>query len=156
VLEAFAASSAQAAACAQAFAAVLGPRFSVGMTKLARPADLILLSMGVLVRIRTVRGKFLCVGWELVVDEFPGFHAAKRTLRDGWAVNRDELQNHLALIERAIENGKRTIEEQRALIEREASSGLDQSEALAVLARLLKAQRDLENNRDELLNTVTS
>jgi hypothetical protein len=100
--------------------------------------------------------KFCCVGWELVVDEFPGFHAARGPCGGGCAVHRDDLQNDLALIERAIENGKRTIEEQRALIEKEASSGLDQSEALAVLARLLKAQRDLENNRDELLKTVNS
>jgi hypothetical protein len=71
-------------------------------------------------------------------------------------VNRDELDEHLALIERAIENGKLTIETQRQLIEKEASAGRDQSGALAVLTRLLKAQRDLEDNRDELLKTIIS
>ena len=69
---------------------------------------------------------------------------------------RAELEKDLALIERAIENGKVTIEAQRLLIEREASPGRDQSEVLAVMSRLLKAQRDLEDNRDALLKTINS
>jgi hypothetical protein len=71
-------------------------------------------------------------------------------------VNRDELERPLALIDRAIERGQLTIEQQRLLIENEASAGRDQTDAPAVLTRLLKAQRKLEDNRDELSKSIKS
>jgi hypothetical protein len=71
-------------------------------------------------------------------------------------VNRDELDRYLALIDREIENGKLAIERQRLLIEGQALPGRDQSEALATLARLQKAQRDLEDNRDQLAKEINA
>ena len=69
-------------------------------------------------------------------------------------MHRDELERYLALIDREIENGKLAIEKQRLLIEKEALSGRDQSQALATLARLQQAQRDLEDNRDQLAKEI--
>jgi hypothetical protein len=74
--------------------------------------------------------------------------------RGGEPVNRDDLKQYLALIDREIENGKLAIEKQRLLIEGQALSGRDQSEALATLARLRQAQRDLEDNRDQLAEEI--
>lgn len=74
--------------------------------------------------------------------------------RLGEPVNRDDLDRYLALIDREIENGKLAIERQRLLIEGQALSGRDQSEALATLARLRQAQRDLEDNRDQLAEEI--
>jgi hypothetical protein len=42
------------------------------------------------------------------------------------------------------------------LIEGQASSGRDQSEALATLARLQQAQRDLEDNREQLAKEINA
>jgi hypothetical protein len=78
----------------------------------------------------------------------------------GWAelgVNRDDLKQYLALIEREIEDGKLTIEEQRLLIKNQVASGLDhQYESVAILTRLLQAQGDLEVSRDDLLKSINS
>jgi hypothetical protein len=71
-------------------------------------------------------------------------------------VHRDELERYLALIDREIENGRLAIERQRMLIEGQASSGRDQSEALATLARLQQAQRDLEDNREQLAKEINA
>jgi hypothetical protein len=70
-------------------------------------------------------------------------------------VDRDDLKQQLALLEHEIKNGKLYIEKQRLLIEK-VTSGLDQSEALKVLTRLLQAQRDLENKRDELMKSINA
>ena len=81
-------------------------------------------------------------------------------LSPGWAerdVNRDDLKQYLALIEREIEDGKLTIEEQRLLIKNQVASGLDhQYESVAILTRLLQAQGDLEVSRDDLLKSINS
>jgi hypothetical protein len=69
-------------------------------------------------------------------------------------VNREDLKQYLALIDREIENGKLAIEKQSLLIEKEALSGRDQSEVLATLARLRQAQHDLEDNRDHLAKEI--
>ena len=80
--------------------------------------------------------------------------------RSGWAGalwNRDDLKQYLVLIEREIENGKRAIEEQRLLIKNQVASGLDhQYETVAILTRLLQAQRVLEDNRDQLAKSINS
>ena len=72
-------------------------------------------------------------------------------------MNRDDLKQYLELIEREIANGKLTVEKQRLLIKDQVASGVDrQYEAIAVLTRLLQAQRDLEDNRDQLLKSLDS
>jgi hypothetical protein len=71
-------------------------------------------------------------------------------------VQRDDLNEYLALIDREIENGKLAIEKQCLLLEKQALSGRDQSEALATLARLRQALRDLEENRDHLAKEVNA
>ena len=71
-------------------------------------------------------------------------------------MNRDELERYLALIDREIENGKLAVERQRLLIEKEASTGRDQSEALATLARLRQALRKLEDDRDQLAKEINA
>lgn len=72
-------------------------------------------------------------------------------------MNRDDLTQYLALIEREIENGNRAIEEQRLLIKNQVASGVDhQYETVAILTRLLQAQRDLEDNRDQLAKSINS
>jgi hypothetical protein len=70
--------------------------------------------------------------------------------------DRDELKQHLALVERAVEDGRLVVEKQRLFIGTQVASGHDQSEALAVLTRLVEAQRDLEESRDALLKTISS
>jgi hypothetical protein len=72
-------------------------------------------------------------------------------------VNRDELRKYLALIERKIQHGNRSIEEQRMHIKNQVATGLNsQSESLATLTRLLRAQRDLEDSHGELLKSINS
>ena len=68
----------------------------------------------------------------------------------GTPVERDDLKQYLILLAREIESGKLVIEGQRLLIAKQAASGLDQSATEATLTRLLKAQRDLEDTRDQL------
>jgi hypothetical protein len=75
---------------------------------------------------------------------------------EGVILDRGELKKHLALIERAVEDGQLVIEKQRLFVEKFVASGQGQSEALAVLTRLLKAQRKLEDNREELRKTINS
>jgi hypothetical protein len=82
--------------------------------------------------------------------------SVREALPVGWAVDRAELQKHLALIERAVEDGQLVIEKQRLFIEKLVVSGQQQSEALTALTRLLKAQRDLEDSRNELRKAVNS
>jgi hypothetical protein len=74
----------------------------------------------------------------------------------GAPVERDDLKRYLALLAREIESGKSVIEGQRLSIARQAASGVDQSEAEATLTRLLKAQRDLEDNRDQLAKELNA
>jgi hypothetical protein len=95
------------------------------------------------------------VGWGRLRP--PGSCYSAQVWLGGCAVNRDDLKQYLVLIEREIENGKRAIEEQRLLIKNQVASGLDhQYETVAILTRLLQAQRVLEDNRDQLAKSINS
>ena len=69
-------------------------------------------------------------------------------------MEREDLQQCLTLIEIEIESAALAIEKQRVLIDGQALSGEDQSEALEALEKLRQAKRDLETNRDELMKSL--
>ena len=67
-------------------------------------------------------------------------------------MEREDLQQYLALIEIEIESATLAIAKQGVLLE--TLSGEDQCQALEALERLRQAKLDLETNRDELMNSL--
>jgi hypothetical protein len=71
-------------------------------------------------------------------------------------VDRAEPKKHLGLIERAVEDGQLVIKNNGFLSRSWLRLASSNRQPLAALTRLLKAQRDLEDSRDELRKAINS